>query len=109
MPAPNVGESLGDGTPSDYQGPAARDGHRAAASDAVCCEVAAVGAMARRGAVRGKGLASRYPDRNRTRSEGSGSVAARGQASVCKNVPFAGTAGQPPQQAEHSTFCRPAE
>jgi hypothetical protein len=77
---------------------AGRDGYRAAAPDAVLRRARGVGGMARRGR-----FAKGRPHGIRTEiglaPEGSGPLAARRQASLRKNVPFAGTAGQPPQQA----------
>ena len=106
----NVGDSLGDGTPSDCHGPAARDGHPAAASDAVCCEVAAVGAIARRGSLCGakgvgltvSGLKSDSPPTIGIAGSARAGVRAQERA-VCRNSRPTAAAG------EHSTFCRPTE
>ena len=86
----------------------ARDGHRAAASDAVCREFAAWEPWLAGLAVRARvgltvsGLKPDSPPRSRIAGSAPAGVRAQERA-VCRN------SGQPPQQAEHSTFCRPAE
>jgi hypothetical protein len=98
-------DTLGDDLRVIATAQAARDGHRTAASARSCGELAGLGAMARGVAEVGLAVSGLRSDPPR----GPGSLISRRQASVRKNVPLQEELANGRKQAEHPTFCGPAE